>query len=170
MTTPSDPFAPEPTPGYGAPPPGYGDPFPGGVPGGVPAGGPFGQPGGPELAGWGSRVGASLIDATPFIGAAVLGLVSDALGLIANLAAFVFFFYNLYQQGVTGQTIGKKTVGLSLRTEADGSFVGGGLSIGRAFVHILDALPCYVGYLWPLWDAKKQTFADKILKTVVVKA
>ncbi|MDQ1539752.1 MAG: hypothetical protein QOH29_478, partial [Actinomycetota bacterium] len=26
----------------------------------------------------------------------------------------------------------------------------------------------YLGYLWPLWDSKRQTFADKILKTVVV--
>jgi hypothetical protein len=48
--------------------------------------------------------------------------------------------------------------------------VGAGLSIGRYFVHVLDALPCYVGYLWPLVDEKKQTFADKILKTVVIKA
>ena len=36
------------------------------------------------------------------------------------------------------------------------------------FVHILDAIPCYVGLLWPLWDNKRQTFADKILKMVVL--
>ena len=34
--------------------------------------------------------------------------------------------------------------------------------------HVLDSLPCYLGYLWPLWDAKRQTFADKIMSTVVV--
>jgi uncharacterized RDD family membrane protein YckC len=32
---------------------------------------------------------------------------------------------------------------------------------------VLDGF-CYVGYLWPLWDDKRQTFADKILGTVVV--
>ena len=37
----------------------------------------------------------------------------------------------------------------------------------RDLVHILDALTV-VGYLWPLWDDKKQTFADKIMKTIVV--
>jgi hypothetical protein len=26
----------------------------------------------------------------------------------------------------------------------------------------------YLGYLWPLWDAKRQTFADKICSTVVL--
>jgi uncharacterized RDD family membrane protein YckC len=25
-----------------------------------------------------------------------------------------------------------------------------------------------VGYLWPFWDDKKQTFADKIMRTIVV--
>ena len=33
--------------------------------------------------------------------------------------------------------------------------------------HILDALT-YVGFLWPLWDAKRQTFADMLMRTVVV--
>jgi len=36
-------------------------------------------------------------------------------------------------------------------------------------LHILDALPLFLGFLWPIWDAKKQTFADKIIKSVVVK-
>ena len=40
----------------------------------------------------------------------------------------------------------------------------------RKLAHILDALPCYVGYLWPLFDAKKQTFADKVMNTVVVRS
>ena len=39
----------------------------------------------------------------------------------------------------------------------------------RDLVHILDGM-AYVGYLWPLWDEKKQTFADKIMRTIVVNA
>ena len=76
--------------------------------------------------------------------------------------------YNAYLSGVTGQSIGKKQAGIRLLRESDGQVIGGGLGIGRYFLHILDALPCYIGFLWPLWDAKKQTFADKILHTVVV--
>jgi hypothetical protein len=38
----------------------------------------------------------------------------------------------------------------------------------RDLAHILDALPCYIGFLWPIWDSKRQTFADKIMNTVVV--
>jgi hypothetical protein len=48
--------------------------------------------------------------------------------------------------------------------------IGGGMGIGRHLLHILDALPCYLGFLWPLWDGKRQTFADKIVKSVVVRA
>jgi len=44
------------------------------------------------------------------------------------------------------------------------------MSFLRQLVHILDSLACYIGWLWPLWDAKSQTFADKIMNTVVVNA
>ncbi len=37
----------------------------------------------------------------------------------------------------------------------------------RDLVHILDGI-AYIGYLWPLWDEKRQTFADKLMKTVVI--
>jgi hypothetical protein len=37
----------------------------------------------------------------------------------------------------------------------------------RDLAHIVDSLACYLGWLWPLWDAKRQTFADKLVKTVV---
>jgi uncharacterized RDD family membrane protein YckC len=34
---------------------------------------------------------------------------------------------------------------------------------------VLDGV-LYLGYLWPLWDPRKQTFADKIVGSVVVRA
>jgi uncharacterized RDD family membrane protein YckC len=46
--------------------------------------------------------------------------------------------------------------------------IGFGPSIVRFFAHIIDGLACYIGFLWPLWDAKRQTFADKIMTTVCV--
>jgi uncharacterized RDD family membrane protein YckC len=32
----------------------------------------------------------------------------------------------------------------------------------------VDAFICYIGFLWPLWDTKRQTLADKIMQTVVI--
>lgn len=38
----------------------------------------------------------------------------------------------------------------------------------RDLLHTVDGF-FYVGYLWPLWDAERQTFADKIVQTVAVR-
>jgi uncharacterized RDD family membrane protein YckC len=158
-------------PGYG-PPPGYGQPTGYGMPGVAGAPSPFGQPGGPQLADWGLRVQSALVDFVgPSIVASFVGLaVNRTLGNLLTLVALGWALYNAYLQGDTGQSVGKKMVGTRLLREQDGQVIGGGLGIGRYFLHILDALPCYVGFLWPLWDDKKQTFADKIVKSVVIKA
>ena len=152
---------PPPAPGYGAPQPaGYGAPAPGGY-----AGPPT------AYAEWVQRVMAALIDTVGgFIIAALLYAVSRPLGSLVWLAALAWAIYNAYLGGQTGQSHGKKTIGIRLVLEATGQNVGGGLGIGRFFLHIVDSIPCYIGYLWPLWDSKKQTFADKLVKTLVVKA
>ncbi|HVE73660.1 MAG TPA: RDD family protein [Mycobacteriales bacterium] len=174
MTTPQDPFTPPsegaalpsypttPTGGaepYGAPPtshqPAYGDPAAGG------------EWNGPPLASWGRRAGGALIDAViSAIAGAVAGLVNDDLGLAAQIAVFLYFGY---LTGTTGQTPGRKLVGIKVVRESDGGMLGGGSGIWRGFLHILDALPAFLGYLWPLWDKKNQTFADKIIHSVVIK-
>ena len=46
--------------------------------------------------------------------------------------------------------------------------VGFGQSLIRQLAHVLDVVICYLGYLFPIWDAKRQTFADKIMSTVCV--
>src|SRR4051812_38914483 len=181
VSNPNDPgYGQQPPPGYGQqPPPGYGQQPPQGY-GQPPAYGGqlgYGQPPatsgawqGPPLANWGLRVAAALIDYfAPFIVAGIFFRISAVLGLILYIAAFVWVFYNLVQQGNTGQTFGKKTVGTRLLRAQDGQVVGAGLSIGRYFLHFIDGVACGLGYLWPIWDSKRQTFSDKILKTVVIK-
>lgn len=93
-------------------------------------------------------------------------LVLFLAGGVLSLAVGLFL---CYREGKTGQTPGKKIVGIRLLREQDGSTLGFGLAFGRRLLHILDNLACYLGYLWPLWDAKNQTFADKIVHTVVIK-
>jgi uncharacterized RDD family membrane protein YckC len=117
------------------------------------------------------RVQASVID---FFGLSILGSIFAIAGVRAladllYLLAIVWGLYNAYQGGQTGQSTGKRIVGLRLIRESDGALIGGGAGIGRYFVHILDAIPCYIGFLWPLWDAKRQTFADKLMSTVVIR-
>lgn len=95
-----------------------------------------------------------------------VGLVIYLVGLLTSLA---FFIWNIcIRQGRTGQSLGKQVLGIRLLKDPTGQPLGAGLCFGRALLHFLDALPCYIGFLWPLWDGKRQTFADKIVSSVVI--
>ncbi|MGH3861403.1 RDD family protein [Actinokineospora sp.] len=138
-----------------------------------------GPPGGGQLAEWFPRVAAYLIDIAPilvvlllaFVGGMIDPMVGALLSVLGYLAFIGWVIYNRWiQQGKTGQSLGKKMMKIKLIGEQTGQPIGGGMAFVRDLAHILDGLPCYLGYLWPLWDEKKQTFGDKIMTTVVVTA
>ncbi|MEV4346367.1 RDD family protein [Actinoplanes sp. NPDC049596] len=127
-------------------------------------------------ASWIQRVGAYLIDAlcvAPFsILAALLGMGDDGVNALyfvfALLGLAVTGYNRWFQAGKTGQSWGKKALGLRLVGEQTGQPIGAGLAFARDLAHFVDAVICYIGFLFPLWDAKKQTISDKIVKTLVV--
>lgn len=85
------------------------------------------------------------------------------------LAALAFWIWNYgFRQGTTGSSIGKSMMKFTVVSEATGQPIGLGLSLVRQLAHFLDQIVCNLGYLFPLWDAKRQTFADKIMSTVCV--
>ena len=104
----------------------------------------------------------------PFVVAGILLRVWAPAGAIAYVVAAAFVIWDLVVQGTTGQTVGKRLVGTCLVRLDDGELVGPWLSIIRYLGHILDVLPLYAGFLWPLWDVKRQTFSDKACRTVVI--
>ena len=71
-----------------------------------------------------------------------------------------------YRQGTTGSTIGKSVLQLTVVSEGTGKPIGFGRSIVRELAHVVDWVFCYIGYLFPLWDAKRRTLADMIMSTV----
>ncbi|MFJ1644479.1 RDD family protein [Streptomyces sp. NPDC088258] len=163
----------------GVPPQGYGYPQQPGQPyGAYPQQQPGYGGGMPELAHWGLRVGGKLIDGllylVPYVlflyGANTSGGVTPILAVIGALGMLAIFVWQLIQEGSTGQTVGKKVVGIRLLRESDGQPIGAGMAFLRTLAHFLDNIACYLGWLWPLWDQKKQTFADKVCSTVVIKS
>lgn len=100
-------------------------------------------------------------------GVSGVGLVIMVIGYLLGLAGVLFL---LYKEGTTGQTPGKKVVNIRVVRESDGQPIGFGMAFVRNLCHVLDEFACCIGFLWPLWDAKKQTFADKIMSSIVVKA
>lgn len=172
--------------------PAYGQPAYGQAPYGQPG---YGAPA-LDYASWFKRVGSYLIDALLtslagfplWIGYGILiasaetttnpdgttttsmngGGVSLLLILVGIITSVAFFVWNTcMKQGRTGYSIGKSALGTRLIAEQTGQPIGAGMAFVRYLCHILDSI-CYIGYLWPLWDAKRQTFADKIMKTVVI--
>ncbi|MFG2135516.1 RDD family protein [Streptomyces sp. NPDC048650] len=90
-----------------------------------------------------------------------------AIGYVIALTLKIIF---LVKEGKTGQTPGKKALGIRVVRENNGQVLGFGLALGRQFCHILDFPVCGLGLWWPLWDEKNQTFSDKVCGTVVVRA
>lgn len=176
---PYPPYEPYPQP---APAPGYGQP-------GVPQAPAVVLP---PLAHWGKRVLAMLVDVLvilPFvIVGAVLMAVSvretgvdmygrtvsepSAAGVVALLLGYgtaigIQVWNRWVRQGRTGQSLGKRALGIRLLSERTMAPVGPGMSFARDLCHVVDGF-FYLGYLWPLWDPKRQTFSDKIIGTVVL--
>lgn len=138
-------------------------------------------------ASWGQRVGAVLLDgllssAAVFvvflvasIAGGVLGLLSDTLGAVVTglvgLTGYVGILVVLVLTGAApyGQTPGKHIVGIRV-VDTSGHTISKGLAVARYFSTILSALPCYLGFLWPLWDPEKRTFHDMVVNTRVVSA
>ena len=91
--------------------------------------------------------------------------------ILAYALVFAYWIWNWgYRQGITGQSIGKSVMKFKVISERTGQPIGFGLSIVRQLAHIVDGAICYIGFLFPLWDAKRQTLADKIMSTICVPA
>lgn len=175
----------DPSQGYGQQPPAYGQPAgypvaPAGYPAAPVGGGYYEQAGPGALASWGQRAIGMLVDMALYIpGYLLLFLGTPKVDARGNVGSFgiTYFIGMLYMLGVQiwnrwikggqGQTVGRKIAGVTL-VNAQGQPLGAGMAFVRDLAHIVDSLICYVGWLFPLWDAKRQTMADKILNTSVI--
>jgi uncharacterized RDD family membrane protein YckC len=94
-----------------------------------------------------------------------------AIVIVLGIAGVIAFFV-MYSRAVgkTGQFWGHRAAGVRIVNASDGSPIGAGKAFGRYLLHYIDQVVCYLGFLWPLWDKKKQTWADKICGTVSVRA
>ena len=166
------PQQPPAAPQYAQPPgaPPYGQ-QPAYAQGGVPVS-PQGQP----LADWGTRALGWLVDFVIIlpvgIVAAIFLQVVPFLGYIFDLAALAVAILFAIQIGDTGQSPGMRLIGLKCisakEDQTNGQNIGGGLGVVRLLACFVNSIICYVGWLFPLWDSRRQTVADKIMTTEVI--
>ncbi len=72
-----------------------------------------------------------------------------------------------------GATLGKLAMGIRVRRSEDNGPVGYMRALGRVGSWVLLAvftLALLLSYLWPLWDPRNQTLADKMASTLVLRA
>jgi uncharacterized RDD family membrane protein YckC len=123
-----------------------------------------------HYASWSRRVASAVIDFYVFAIPAGILLASHQriVGICFAVAAFSWGFFNAYQAGVTGQSTGKRVMGTKLLSDVDEKVIGGRAGVLRCALHVIDSAPMNLGYLFPLWDAKRQTISDKVVNTIVV--
>lgn len=150
-----------------------------------------------RYAGWFRRLGSGLIDrglswlvfwSVFFIAGAIAAAISDFthesqvqaeavskastpwLFLIGFLLWLALLVTNrVIMEGRTGQSLGKRALGTAVVDAKTGLPIGSPRALGRWFSHMMDWLPLGAGWLAPVWDKKRQTFADAMSDCVVVR-
>lgn len=93
----------------------------------------------------------------------VLGLLFQLIGWAATVGYYIYFT-------AKGQTLGKKALKIKVVGVENAQAPGYTKAFLREVVgKMVSAMIFGLGYLWMLWDGKKQTWHDKIAGTVVVK-
>ena len=109
------------------------------------------------------------------------GNTRRSLSLLSPLVTAVGFvaYATILYGGVRGQTVGMMAVGVRVVRDGTHDALGYGRAFWRAlaeqFLRILGTVTLILGVVWlldmlfPLWDSKKQTLHDKIVKSVVLR-
>ncbi len=130
-----------------------------------------------SLAPWHVRVGAFAVDVLPGIAVvATMALVSFTVpprGVwwwvsisLAGVAFLLVLVNRLVLPTVTGWSLGRAVCGIAV-IGRDGETPGPWRLMLRDLAHLVDTMSLFVGWLWPLWDSRRRTFSDMLLRTEV---
>lgn len=128
------------------------------------------------LAPWHIRACAFAVDVLPAIAVATtMALVSftvPARGAwwwlcvsVFGLAILLMLVNRLLLPTILGWSLGRALCGIAV-LHRDGEAIGAWGLLLRDLAHLLDTVSV-VGWLWPLWDSQRRTFADILVRTEV---
>ena len=88
----------------------------------------------------------------------------------AGVVLVIWFLWNLtYRVGKHGQSWGRKITGIQVINN-EGGPIGFWRALGRNLFELSISLPfLYLGFLWVIWDKRKQAWHDKLFRTYVVR-
>lgn len=126
---------------------------------------------------WHVRAGAFAIDVLPGLAvAATMALTALTVppgsawrwlcACLLGLTILLLAVNRLLLPTITGWSLGRALTGIRV-VRRDGSAIGPWRLLVRDLAHLVDTLSLFVGWLWPLWDSRRRTFADLLLRTEV---
>ncbi len=135
--------------------------------------------------GFGRRVIAFLLDniilhaaavTVTFIGLLIVGYeIGDAAAGLGSMVAAYYLtsvamnmFYFTWFHGTTGQTPGKRLLGLKV-VQTSGEPMNLRVAFLRWVGYLVSGLVLYLGFIWIAFDGRKQGWHDKIAGTYVIK-
>jgi uncharacterized RDD family membrane protein YckC len=126
-------------------------------------------PSGPRAGFW-RRFVAALLDGillgvVGFIIGAILGFEGNAVNGVTTLLGVAYY---TYLEGSSGQTLGKKALGIRVIDLGGGGSIGYGRAFIRYIGRYVSGIALLLGYFWMIWDKEKQTWHDKFANSVVV--
>ncbi|CDP87010.1 MULTISPECIES: RDD family protein [Mycolicibacterium] len=130
-----------------------------------------------RLASWSARAGAFAIDVL-----APAGFIVTATLVAQGTALGKWLWWAVYAGGLvllvavagvnrillpvlTGWSPGRSVFGIRVVSPAGDA--GLGRLLLRDLAHLLDTAALFLGWLWPLWDSRRRTFADLLTRTEV---
>lgn len=130
-----------------------------------------------SLAPWRIRLEAFAVDVAPATAVvATLALVSLTVPLrdawwwlcivVIGIAILATLVNRLVLPSILGWSLGRALCGIVV-VRRDGTPAGVWRLLFRDVAHLLDTASLLVGWLWPLWDSRRRTFADLLLRTEV---
>ncbi len=127
-----------------------------------------------EIASVGQRFGAFLVDFVISVLVGIVGMVIGSAmggdGSVVNLVLSIgYWIVVLIMVATRGQSPGKIAIGIKI-VKTDGSSIGFGRTLIREVIgKIISSIILLLGYIWILFDGKRQGWHDKIASTYVVK-
>jgi Mce-associated membrane protein len=130
-----------------------------------------------SLAPWHIRACAFAVDVLPGIAVvATMALVALTVSRqpvwwwvcvsVGGVAILLMLVNRLLLPTITGWSLGRALCGIAV-VRREGAAPGAWGLLLRDLAHLLDTASALVGWLWPLWDSRRRTFADMLLRTEV---
>jgi uncharacterized RDD family membrane protein YckC len=130
---------------------------------------PMGAVSSQQYAGFWRRFAGLFVDG--IIVFAVTGAIGSLLFepvTVSSFGTIISWAYQLYFLSQKGQTPGAMLLGIKL-VDADGKLLTLGPLVVRILMAYVSGAVILIGYLWMLWDAKNQTWHDKVANAYVVR-